>query len=103
MSLLFAFVLALVAIYMVLASLFNSLIHPLTIMVSAPMSFIGGFLAMKLTGIHLDMMSGIGFLVLMGLVMKNGILLVDHLSAIRRGMILRKLLKARKAKALKSA
>ncbi|MEE2775516.1 MAG: efflux RND transporter permease subunit [Acidobacteriota bacterium] len=67
MSLLFAFVLALVAIYMVLASLFNSLIHPLTIMVSAPMSFIGGFLAMKLTGIHLDMMSGIGFLVLMGL------------------------------------
>ena len=83
MSLLFAFVLAMVVIYMVLASLFNSLIHPLTIMVSAPMSFIGGFLAMKISGTHLDMMSGIGFLVLMGLVMKNGILLVDHLSRVR--------------------
>ncbi|HVR29267.1 MAG TPA: efflux RND transporter permease subunit [Thermoanaerobaculia bacterium] len=77
-SILFAFGLALLAIYMVLASLFNSLVHPFTIMISAPLSFIGGFLALKLSGTHLDMMSAIAFLVLMGLVMKNGILLVDH-------------------------
>jgi HAE1 family hydrophobic/amphiphilic exporter-1 len=80
----FAFALALVAIYMVLASLFNSLVHPLTIMISAPLSFLGGFLALKLAGMSLDMMSGIGVLVLMGLVMKNGILLVDYIGELRR-------------------
>ena len=79
----FAFLLAMVAIYMILASLFNSVIHPLTIMTSAPLSFIGGFLALKLAGMPLDMMSGIGLLVLMGLVMKNGILLVDYINQLR--------------------
>ncbi|MFQ5699816.1 MAG: efflux RND transporter permease subunit [Myxococcota bacterium] len=79
----FAFVLAMVAIYMILASLFNSLIHPFTIMLSAPLSFIGGFLALKLAAMSLDLMSGIGLLVLMGLVMKNGILLVDYANQLR--------------------
>jgi len=79
----FAFGLGLVALYMVLASLFNSLTHPFTIMISAPLSFIGGFLALKLFGMSLDMMSGVGLLVLMGLVMKNGILLVDYTNQLR--------------------
>jgi HAE1 family hydrophobic/amphiphilic exporter-1 len=79
----FAFLLALVAIYMILASLFDSLVHPFTIMVSAPLSFIGGFLALKAAGMSLDLMSGIGLLVLMGLVMKNGILLVDYANQLR--------------------
>jgi HAE1 family hydrophobic/amphiphilic exporter-1 len=82
-SILFAFALALLAIYMVLASLFNSLVHPFTIMISAPLSFIGGFLALKLSGTHLDMLSAIAFLVLLGLVMKNGILLVDYTNQLR--------------------
>ena len=84
MALLFAFVLSLAAIYMVLASLFNSLVHPITIMSSAPLSFIGAFLALKIAGMPLDMMSGIGLLVLMGLVMKNGILLIDFINQLRR-------------------
>lgn len=79
----FAFGLGLAALYMVLASLFNSFTHPLTIMVSAPLSFIGGFLALKVAGMSMDMMSGIGLLVLMGLVMKNGILLVDYANQLR--------------------
>jgi HAE1 family hydrophobic/amphiphilic exporter-1 len=82
-SIRFAFVLAPIAIYMILASLFNSFIHPFTIMMSAPLSFIGGFLALYLTGLPLDLMSGIGLLVLMGLVMKNGILLVDYTNQLR--------------------
>jgi HAE1 family hydrophobic/amphiphilic exporter-1 len=86
-DIIFAFVLAMISIYMILASLFNSLTHPLTIMISAPLSFIGGFLALKLAGMSLDMMSGMGLLVLMGLVMKNGILLVDYINQLReRGM-----------------
>jgi HAE1 family hydrophobic/amphiphilic exporter-1 len=82
-DILFAFGLGLTALYMVLASLFNSLTHPLTIMISAPLSFIGGFLALKVFGMPLDMMSGIGLLVLMGLVMKNGILLVEYANQLR--------------------
>ena len=79
----FALGLAMISIYMILASLFNSLTHPFTIMMSAPLSFIGGFLALKLAGMSLDMMSGMGLLVLMGLVMKNGILLVDYTNQLR--------------------
>jgi HAE1 family hydrophobic/amphiphilic exporter-1 len=82
-DLLFALGLAMVSIYMILASLFNSLVHPLTIMVSAPLSFIGGFFALKFAGQSLDIMSGMGLLVLMGLVMKNGILLVDYTNQLR--------------------
>jgi HAE1 family hydrophobic/amphiphilic exporter-1 len=82
-DILFAFGLGFAALYMVLASLFNSFTHPITIMVSAPLSFIGGFLALKVSGMSLDMMSGIGLLVLMGLVMKNGILLVDYAKQLR--------------------
>jgi len=82
-DLVFALGLAMVSIYMILASLFNSLVHPFTIMMSAPLSFIGGFLALKVAGMSLDMMSGMGLLVLMGLVMKNGILLVDYTNQLR--------------------
>jgi HAE1 family hydrophobic/amphiphilic exporter-1 len=82
-DLMFALGLAMVSIYMILASLFNSITHPLTIMMSAPLSFIGGFLALKIAGMSMDMMSGMGLLVLMGLVMKNGILLVDYINQLR--------------------
>ncbi len=83
----FAFVLGMIAIYMILASLFDSLVHPLTIMTSAPLSFVGGFFALKIAGQSLDIMGGMGLLVLMGLVMKNGILLVDYTNQLReRGM-----------------
>jgi HAE1 family hydrophobic/amphiphilic exporter-1 len=86
----FAFVMALVAIYMILASQFDSFVHPFTIMLSAPLSFIGAFAAIKLTGWPLDLMGQISFLMLMGIVMKNGILLVDYTNTLRRrGMPMR--------------
>jgi HAE1 family hydrophobic/amphiphilic exporter-1 len=89
-AMLFALGLALIATYMILASQFNSLVHPLTIMLSAPLSFIGAFAALALTGQSLAMMTQIGFLMLMGLVMKNGILLVDYTNQLReRGLALR--------------
>jgi len=79
----FAFFLAMTALYMILASQFNSFVHPFTIMMSAPLSFVGAFTAMALFRFHLDMMGQIGFLMLMGLVMKNGILLVEYANAER--------------------
>ena len=85
-----AFGLGLIGIYMLLAAQFNSFVHPFTIMLSAPLSFIGAFAALGLSGYHLDMMGQIGFLMLMGLVMKNGILLVDYTNTLRgRGLGLR--------------
>jgi HAE1 family hydrophobic/amphiphilic exporter-1 len=86
----FAFVMALVAIYMILASQFDSFVHPFTIMLSAPLSFIGAFAAIAVVGWPLDLMGQISFLMLMGIVMKNGILLVDYTNTLRhRGMPLR--------------
>jgi HAE1 family hydrophobic/amphiphilic exporter-1 len=83
----FAFALAMLATYMILASQFNSFAHPFTIMLSAPLSFIGAFAGLYVAGLYLDIMSQIGMLLLMGLVMKNGILLVDYTNQLReRGL-----------------
>ena len=79
----FAFGLALVAIYMILAAQFDSFVHPFVIMLSAPLSFIGAFAAVRVLGLSLDVMGQIAFLMLMGVVMKNGILLVDYINTLR--------------------
>jgi len=79
----FAFVLALVALYMILASQFNSFSQPAIIMLTAPLSFVGAFAALSFTGMTMTMFAQIGMIALMGLVMKNGILLVDYANTAR--------------------
>ena len=74
---LFAFALAIILVYMVLASQFNSFIQPMIIMVAQPLAIIGGVVALWATGHTLNMFSMIGLVLLMGLVAKNSILLVD--------------------------
>ena len=74
---LFAFVVAIILVYMVLASQFNSFIQPFIIMVAQPLAIIGGVVALWATGHTLNMFSMIGLVLLMGLVAKNSILLVD--------------------------
>ncbi|MGD1933961.1 MAG: efflux RND transporter permease subunit [Candidatus Phaeomarinobacter sp.] len=81
----FAFMLALVALYMILASQFNSFTQPLIIMLTAPLSFVGAFIAIYLAGETMTMFAQIGLLALMGLVMKNGILLVDYANQAHEG------------------
>ncbi len=83
-SMIFALVLALVLIYMVLASQFESFIHPFTIMVSVPLSVGGALGALALTGLTLNIFSMIGMVMLLGLVTKNAILLVDYTNFLRR-------------------
>jgi HAE1 family hydrophobic/amphiphilic exporter-1 len=68
---------ALAFIFMVLASQFESLVHPFTLLTSIPLSFVGAFVALFVTGNSLSMGSQIGLILLMGLVTKNAILLVD--------------------------
>jgi HAE1 family hydrophobic/amphiphilic exporter-1 len=72
-----ALLLAVVFIYLILASLFGSFLQPLAIMIALPLSFIGVALALLVTNGNLNVMSMIGIIMLMGLVTKNGILLVD--------------------------
>jgi HAE1 family hydrophobic/amphiphilic exporter-1 len=74
----FAFAMALLALYMILASQFNSLTQPAVIMLTAPLSFAGAFAALRLSGLELSIFAQIGLVALMGLAMKNGILLVDY-------------------------
>jgi HAE1 family hydrophobic/amphiphilic exporter-1 len=72
-----ALVLAVIFIYLILASLFGSFLQPLAIMLALPLSFIGVALALLITRGNMNVMSMIGIIMLMGLVTKNGILLVD--------------------------
>ncbi len=76
-NIIFAFSLASVLLYMVLASQFNSFLQPLIIMVAQPLAMIGGITALWLTGHTLNVYSMIGLVLLVGLVAKNSILLVD--------------------------
>lgn len=78
-----AVILAICLIYMLLASQFESFIHPLTVLVSVPLSAIGVVLALFLSGRAFGLTAFIGLLMLVGIVVKNGILLVDYTNALR--------------------
>jgi HAE1 family hydrophobic/amphiphilic exporter-1 len=76
-TILIAMGLSVIFVYMVLASQFASFLQPFVIMLAMPLSFLGAFMALSLTGITLDIISMIGMVLLLGLVTKNSILLVD--------------------------
>ena len=78
-----AIVLSIVFIYMVLASQFNSFIHPLTIMTSLPLSLPAGLLALMAFGMTINVYSAIGLMMLFGIVKKNSILQVDYTNTLR--------------------
>ena len=75
--------LAVVFIYMVLASQFNSFVHPLTIMTSLPLSLPAGLLALMAFGMTINVYSAIGLMMLFGIVKKNSILQVDYTNTLR--------------------
>jgi HAE1 family hydrophobic/amphiphilic exporter-1 len=78
-----ALILAVLFIYLILASLFGSFVQPLAIMIALPLSFIGVALALLITRGNLNVMTMIGIIMLMGLVTKNGILLIDFTNQLR--------------------
>lgn len=86
-SLYFAFVLALVVVFMVLASQFESLLHPFTVLLAVPLAVTGALLTLLIFRSTINLYSQIGMILLIGLVTKNSILLVEYTNQLReKGM-----------------
>ncbi len=79
----FVFVTAIILVYMVLASQFNSYIQPFILMLAQPLAIIGGLASLWLMGMSLNIFSMIGLVLLMGLVAKNSILLIEFTNQLR--------------------
>lgn len=79
-----ALIFAIALTYMLLAALFNSFVHPLTIMLSVPMAVVGAILALLVTGSSMSVVAMVGVIMLVGLVAKNAILLVDYTNTLRQ-------------------
>jgi multidrug efflux pump subunit AcrB len=82
-SLVFALIVGILVAYMVLASQFNSLLHPVTVLTILPLSIAGAMFALLAAGRTLNVFSMIGLLLLMGIVKKNSIILVDYANEVR--------------------
>jgi multidrug efflux pump len=86
-ALYFAFGLALLVVFMVLASQFESLVHPFTVLLAVPLAVTGALAALLVAGSTINLYSQIGMILLIGLVTKNSILLVEFANQLReRGM-----------------
>ena len=79
-----ALALAVLLVYMVMAAQFENLIHPLIIMLTVPMGLFGAFLLLLLTGQSINVISGIGFMVMAGIVVNDAIVKVDYANQLRR-------------------
>lgn len=82
-----ALILSIIIVYMILASQFESLIHPFTVMLSVPFALSGGFLGLFITGKSLSVPALIGVIMLSGIVVNNAIVLIDYIIQLRgRGL-----------------
>lgn len=80
----FAVLLAIVFVFLLMGVLFESVVLPLSILLSIPFAFVGVYWALFLTGTSFDMMAGVGVIILIGIVVNNGIVLVDRIGELRR-------------------
>ena len=79
----FAFALAIFLVYLVMASQFESLLHPFVIMFTIPLAVVGAVLALCIVGSPLSVVVFIGLILLVGIVVKNAIVLIDRVNQLR--------------------
>jgi len=79
-----AFILASLLVYMILAALFESYLFPFVIMFTIPLSFIGVVVALLISGHPIDLPVSIGFIILGGIAVNNGIVMVDYINQLKR-------------------
>ena len=79
-----AIILAIIFIYIIMASLFESFVHPFTILLTVPLALFGVAIIFSITRITLNTTSYLGLLVLFGIVVNNGIILIDHIRKLRK-------------------
>ncbi|MDP2914532.1 MAG: efflux RND transporter permease subunit [Candidatus Aminicenantes bacterium] len=84
------FALAVLLIYMVMASQFESFLHPLVIMFTIPMALIGVILLLIITSQQVNLMVGVGFILLAGIAVANGIVMIDYMNQLKRRGLERK-------------
>jgi HAE1 family hydrophobic/amphiphilic exporter-1 len=88
-SLMFALILSIVLVFMVLASQFESLLHPFTILLTIPLSLVGSVLLFFITGSTINIMGVIGIIMLAGIAVNNSIILVGRISQLKTSMDLK--------------
>ncbi len=77
-------ILAVIFIYLIMVAQFQSLVSPFIIMFSIPLAFTGGFIALLLTGQEVNVLAMLGFIMLAGLIVNNGIVLIDYINQARK-------------------
>jgi HAE1 family hydrophobic/amphiphilic exporter-1 len=77
------FILAILIVYMIMAATFESLVHPLVVMFTLPFAVVGVILALLLTGKTISLVSGLGAIILVGVIVNNGIVLIDYVNRLR--------------------
>lgn len=82
-GLMFALMLSVILVYMVLASQFESLLHPFTILLTIPLAVVGAILLFWITGININIMGVIGIVMLVGIAVNNSIILVDRIGQMK--------------------
>ena len=82
-DLVIAAIVAILLVYMIMAIQFQSLVYPLIILATIPLAFTGGFIALFITNMNLSMVSIMGLIILVGVVVNNGIVLIDYINKLR--------------------
>lgn len=77
-------ILAVIFIYLIMVVQFQSLVSPFIIMFSIPLAFTGGFIALLLTGQEVNVLAMLGFIMLAGLIVNNGIVLIDYINQAKK-------------------
>ena len=83
-DLLLMLLLGIIIVYLIMVAQFQSLLSPFIVMFTIPLAFTGGFLGLLICNMNLDIVAMVGFVMLVGIIVNNGIVLIDYINTLRR-------------------